>query len=245
MKMFSKALLIGAATLAAMPAHALTFAEFSGAGANWLVYTGVASGNGGTLTGNTTVNFDGTWLGFNELASGTKFILSATSTTAPNEWADGFNSTQIFQTGTLTFTASNAFAAAHGGKTNLLTVNFTNGALNVTPLGSKNVSFAVTDGETQFDSSVSTITYTSEYFDFTGTKDNDFAFSVTGTSTPVSTPSGQNNVGPGTYKNFKASGPGSFAAAVPEPDQWAMLLVGFGLVGSTMRRRRSMSMVTA
>jgi len=245
MKMFSKALLIGAATLAAMPAHALTFAEFSGAGSNWLAYTGVASGNGGALSGNTTVNFDGNGLGFFEMATGTKFTLSATSTTAPSSWANGQNSTQVFQTGTLTFTASNAFAAAHSGKTNLLTATFTNGALNVTPLGSKNVGFAVTDGEQQFDNSISTITYTSDYFDFTDAKDYDFAFSVTGTTTTVMTPSGQDNVGPGTYKNFKASGPGSFAAAVPEPDQWAMLLVGFGLVGSTMRRRRNMSMVTA
>jgi len=242
MKMFSKALLIGAATLAAMPAHAMTFAEFSGAGNNWFQYTTAAPGNGGTISGNTTVNFDGNGLGFFELATGTKLILTGTATGAPSDWANNANSTQVFD-GSLKFTASAAFAAAHGGKTNLLTATYTNGALNVTPNGSKNVTFAVTDGETQFDSSVSTITYTSDYFDFTDAKDYDFAFSLTGTSTNVITPGGIN--GPGTYVSFKASGPGSFAASVPEPDQWAMLLVGFGLVGSTMRRRRNMAMVTA
>lgn len=34
-------------------------------------------------------------------------------------------------------------------------------------------------------------------------------------------------------------------AAVPEPGQWAMLIVGFGLIGANMRRRTRMTMVTA
>jgi len=242
MKMFSKALLIGAATLAAMPAHAVTFAEFSGGGPTWFQYTTAAPGSGGTISANTTVNFDGFGLGFFEMATGTKFVLTGSATGAPSDWANNHNSTQVFD-GSLTFTASAAFAAAHGGKTNLLTATFVNGALNVTPNGSKNVGFTVTDGEQQFDNSISTITYTSDYFDFTDASDYDFAFSLTGTSTKVVTPGGE--AGPGTYVSFKAGGTGSFAAAVPEPDQWAMLLVGFGLVGSTMRRRRSMSMVTA
>ncbi|QMW24730.1 PEP-CTERM sorting domain-containing protein [Sandaracinobacteroides saxicola] len=32
--------------------------------------------------------------------------------------------------------------------------------------------------------------------------------------------------------------PTSALAYVPEPATWAMMIVGFGLVGSTMRRRR-------
>jgi len=240
MKTFARALLVGAAMLATAPAHAITFAEFSGAAANWFSYTGASTG--GTLSGNTKVNFDGSAFGFDELAANTQFTLTASSSTAPSAWANGDNASQVFQTGTLTFTASNAFAAAHGGLTNLLTVTFTNGALNVTPLGSKNVGFTVTDGEEQFDGSVSTIGYTSDYFDFTGATDFDFAFSLTGATKAIEATSNG-----GALVNFKASGPGSFAAvaAIPEPDQWAMLLVGFGLVGSTMRRRRGMAIVTA
>ncbi len=34
--------------------------------------------------------------------------------------------------------------------------------------------------------------------------------------------------------------PGSFPGAVPEPATWAMMLAGFGLVGSAVRRRKSM-----
>jgi type VI secretion system secreted protein VgrG len=33
-------------------------------------------------------------------------------------------------------------------------------------------------------------------------------------------------------------GSGGFAGAVPEPASWAMLIVGFGAVGTTLRRRR-------
>jgi len=145
MRTFIRAALVGAAMLVTIPAHAITFAEFSGASPNWFGYNGAATG--GSLTGNTKVNFDGSAFGFDEVATNTTFKLTATSSTAPSAWASGMNATQIFQTGSLTFTASNAFAAAHGGLTNLLTVTFTNGALNVTPLGSKNVAFTVTDGE--------------------------------------------------------------------------------------------------
>ena len=52
--------------------------------------------------------------------------------------------------------------------------------------------------------------------------------------------------GQGTgIKSFTMSGAfiiaaGSFSSAVvPEPDSWAMLIAGFGLVGATMRRRRA------
>jgi len=240
MRTFIRAALVGAAMLVTIPAHAITFAEFSGASPNWFGYNGAATG--GSLTGNTKVNFDGSAFGFDEVATNTTFKLTATSSTAPSAWASGMNATQIFQTGSLTFTASNAFAAAHGGLTNLLTVTFTNGALNVTPLGSKNVAFTVTDGEEQFDGSLSTISYSSDFFDFTGATDFDFAFSLTGATKAV-----EATANGGSLVNFKASGPGSFAAvaAIPEPDQWAMFLVGFGLVGSTMRRRRSMSVVSA
>ncbi|UUR08222.1 FxDxF family PEP-CTERM protein [Sphingomonas glaciei] len=57
-------------------------------------------------------------------------------------------------------------------------------------------------------------------------------------------------VGPGTYtlniqgnpgtQNGSLSGNVAFvAAAVPEPGTWAMMLVGFGAIGFSMRRRRT------
>lgn len=58
-------------------------------------------------------------------------------------------------------------------------------------------------------------------------------------------------VGPGTY-TFSITGPGqggipaglgvrldSVRGAVPEPATWAMMLLGFGAIGASMRRRRT------
>lgn len=59
------------------------------------------------------------------------------------------------------------------------------------------------------------------------------------------------NVGPGSY-TFNITGPGQagtpaglalrldtiLAAPVPEPATWAMMLLGFGAIGASMRRRR-------
>jgi hypothetical protein len=33
--------------------------------------------------------------------------------------------------------------------------------------------------------------------------------------------------------------PISFSYGVPEPSEWALLIVGFGLVGAVLRRRRT------
>ena len=84
----------------------------------------------------------------------------------------------------------------------------------------------------------------------------------TGINSPVSVPQTQGDpnesralnffqVGPGTYTiNFQGTPgttSGSFGgsvafqsmAAVPEPGTWALMLLGFGAVGFSMRRRRS------
>ncbi len=65
------------------------------------------------------------------------------------------------------------------------------------------------------------------------------------------------SIGDNFYSLDLATGAGTFiggvgveglsgltAGAVPEPASWAMLIAGFGLVGATMRRRRTMT-VTA
>lgn len=42
----------------------------------------------------------------------------------------------------------------------------------------------------------------------------------------------------GTGDSLFSTEPPTFSAAVPEPATWAMLVIGFGLVGSVMRSRR-------
>jgi hypothetical protein len=47
-------------------------------------------------------------------------------------------------------------------------------------------------------------------------------------------------VGSGTGINFeKQNSVTLLSSAVPEPGTWAMMLVGFGAIGASMRRRRS------
>ncbi len=71
-------------------------------------------------------------------------------------------------------------------------------------------------------------------FDFSKFISENFALSFSGASkalTPVS----------GRLPNFNLSGSGTFAgaAAVPEPASWALMLGGFGLMGTVMRSRRN------
>ncbi|GGD99950.1 hypothetical protein GCM10011529_02650 [Polymorphobacter glacialis] len=51
--------------------------------------------------------------------------------------------------------------------------------------------------------------------------------------------------GPGGVPPFALLDSVSVTAAVPEPATWAMLVVGFGLVGATLRRRNAATTVSA
>lgn len=48
--------------------------------------------------------------------------------------------------------------------------------------------------------------------------------------------------------DFTAGGEGSFSisyAAIPEPDSWALLILGFGLIGAAHRRRTALRLATS
>jgi hypothetical protein len=51
------------------------------------------------------------------------------------------------------------------------------------------------------------------------------------------TPGGLGSQANARFQNFNARGSGDFTATVPEPSTWAMLLLGFGLVGFARRRQ--------
>lgn len=90
-----------------------------------------------------------------------------------------------------------------------------------------------------------TITFTSDFVDFTGVVNLDRAQSLTAVAPLFGRHAGANNA----LSSFRAVAGGQFSsdpqptvnflAAVPEPESWAMLVIGFGLVGLATRRRTS------
>ncbi|QMW24660.1 PEP-CTERM sorting domain-containing protein [Sandaracinobacteroides saxicola] len=124
-----------------------------------------------------------------------------------------------------------------GGLDNLLTVTFSNVTLSTLQGGSSGSFFGSTPG--------STISMSSDFITFSPTSNFDFSLAVTSILPPFASP------GNGGYgRAFRANTSGGFASDpppsfVPEPATWAMLIMGFGLVGVAMRRRTNTARVTA
>jgi hypothetical protein len=108
---------------------------------------------------------------------------------------------------------------------NLLTLTFTNATF--AGAGGSGAVFGTQPGG-------GTVTYTSDFVDFTDQTAGDFSIGLTG-------------ITPGfSASAWTADSVGSFASdsanvgnGVPEPATWAMMIVGFGGVGVLMRRRRA------
>lgn len=116
-------------------------------------------------------------------------------------------------TGTFNFTVpgkgSVAIAAISIAASAASNINFTSGLLDGT------TPFTITNGAVDI-ASLGSVAITSGLHSFT----------LNGVLNP---PSGQGNGGFG--------GDVSFTLAVPEPATWALFIIGFGMVGGTMRRR--------
>jgi hypothetical protein len=114
---------------------------------------------------------------------------------------------------------------------NLLTATFTMASVD----GSGSAGFY---GNT----SMASMTYTSDFLDFSGTTDRDFSMGLTSiTPTLFQSVVG----GPKALRTFRAFANGSFSSnpapmipSIPEPEVWGMMVVGFGLVGLQIRRRK-------
>ncbi len=137
---------------------------------------------------------------------------------------------QGFGSGTITITRDVAAAEGMGTKTNLLTVSFTNAELDA----SQNA------GSFTFKSSAnSSITYSSDFLDFSQVITKDFSLAFSGASPKFSAALGSSAV------NTRFSGTGTFASdpapltfSVPEASTWGMLVLGFGVVGAVVRTGR-------
>ena len=147
----------------------------------------------------------------------------------------GGSRTQLFDTvtnGSISFVRSTAAAEGNGTRTNLLTVSFTTGQLDASQ-GSGSFTFK--------SNANSVITFTSDFLDFSSVLEKDFALSFSGASPSFSAPVGSSS------QSLAASGSGTFASdpppvvipGVPEPASWAMMLGGFGLLGATLRTRKT------
>ena len=87
------------------------------------------------------------------------------------------------------------------------------------------------------------ITYTSDFLTFGATSNKDFSLALT-SITPVLSRLNANS----SIASFRASSSGLFsteAAVVPEPEAWAMLVVGFGFIGLNLRSRSRNGRVSA
>jgi hypothetical protein len=100
-----------------------------------------------------------------------------------------------------------------------------------------------------------TVTYTSDFLDFSNTVNRSFSISLDALLATVGSPPVNKglNAAPGqSTSSFRATATGSFSSdpapiinAVPEPAVWGMMIAGFGVVGFQSRRRRSIKTVTA
>jgi PEP-CTERM motif len=89
------------------------------------------------------------------------------------------------------------------------------------------------------------IAYTSDFIDLTGVTSSSFAISLDNATPSINATTGN------ALDGFRARASGAFSAdgltvsAVPEPDSWMMMIVGFGLAGTMLRRPRLAAAMTA
>lgn len=249
---FALASLVAVAGFAAVPAQAAltTFANFTGIDAN----AGVrfqnsaaddVSGTGGTLsTIDTTTGLPGSRLvKFSflppQLAAAVNDItatFTTTATTASPAQVFGAITVESNLSGSFSFMSTSAItvgSTVYAAGSNLLSGTFT----DVSITGQTNATAAAYNGST---SSGSTILFTSDFLTFAPNSDFDFSIALTSLSPLLFADPGK------ALRTFEAYSTGSFSSepaplvgGVPEPSVWGMLIVGFGLVGVQVRRRRS------
>ena len=167
-------------------------------------------------------------------------LFTMTGTTSGPAQLDTFSHTlEEYTSGTFSFVTTSAYTIAgvhYNAGANLLTGTFTQSVLS----GKQSTGGLNGDNSSAY-TPPDTLTFTSDFVTFIPTAA--LAYSMTLASIY---PSPLSDAMAGTYalKTFKADAGGQFTAdpaphvnGVPEPASWAMMMVGFGLAGASIRRR--------
>ncbi len=196
----------------------------------------VNNGSGATLSSIGTQNvritlYDPMDAGNTTFVDGT-LTFNATGNTSATVVGD--NVVADFANGFFSLTANSAFTFLGNTGTNVLSASFTNGTLT-----------GILDGlSPTFTASIPVSAFTgvtSTFFTDPMQQLTNFSIGMSDANPTVSVVNGQ-------LQSFTAASVGTFgsgpASVVPEPATWAMMIIGFGLVGSAMRRRSPVARVT-
>ena len=232
---FSKLLVPAAALIGALtgvsPAFATdtSFATYTGTSASFKT---VQTGTSVKLSETSTVVFSFLNTNLAPKVTGVSATLTFTATALDTSYTAGKFPDQADLSGTYTFTSTTAYtigSTTYAAGSNLLTVSFS-GADLYGKNGGKTATFSD-------DSTLGgTVTYSSDFLDFSSTNSRDFAIALSAIAPKFGGTTSLNSF-TGTPVGVFSSDPAPVStAAVPEPATWMLMLAGFGAIGLGVRR---------
>jgi hypothetical protein len=216
--------------LAAVPAAAVTtFAGFAPSDSNPNIqYSGNMAGAGTLSDLGQLVTFS-----FYDAGGSTSFdaLMTLSANTGAATIASGLAVLPI-SSGTLSFTTASAVSWGGHTGTNLLTVAFDGGALTAN-MGGTTAAYGAS-------SPPQTVTFTSDFLNFSGSTERDLALAIEAISPRVGLAFQGARYHTGSVTGLFGADvvSGNPQPAVPEPASWALMLGGFGLVGTALRSQR-------
>jgi len=229
----------------AVPASAATFASFTMANTKdnlkWVKTTSTSGDvnstlqSGATGVANVRFNFLDPTLGITNAKA--KFTMTATSTMAAIG-GGGLVGDPLDQpgiTGSFTFTYNGPNYVDSHGHAHATGDVLLNGVFTLADITSNvgSSSASVLDSTATVGHS---ITYSSQFMSFAASVQRDFAFNITSAHPLIDALPGE------ALNSFFGSSGGSFSTVggVPEPATWAVMMLGFGMLGLVARRRRAL-----
>lgn len=173
----------------------------------------------------------------NALGTFDALMLFEASATGAAQSIAGVVTVQPGVAGTLSFKTINDMTVGqtfYGAGANLFSINLLSGGA-ISGLGSSGSLIASENGSAVFGAP------TSDFLNISGAANQELSMSLNGITSALAFVQGQ------ALSSFNATARGSYAAdgdfsataVIPEPATWAMLMTGFGMVGSLARRRRN------